>query len=351
MKTYIIAEIGINHNGELSNCYKMIDASVEAGCSAVKFQLFNAKSLYPKSAGTLDWKNNNITYNYDIYEAVKKFEMPIEWIDSLRVYCATMGIDFISSVFDIEGMKMLVGNGIDRVKLSSYTITNIPLIKEVASHHIPIYMSTGGATLGEIEDAVRMVQNFHNDLTLLHCSIQYPTALKDCNLGVLDTFRYAFPELKYGYSDHTLEISEAPVQAVLLGAQIIEKHITLNKNMEGPDHFFALEPHELNKMVLDIREAEKNYSQRDIDTLIYGSSMKKCYENEKYLRDFAFMRLFINRDISAGERITINDISILRPGKKQAGLEPKYLALFENYTIIAKADLKYEDPLLWDSIL
>jgi N-acetylneuraminate synthase len=214
-------------------------------------------------------------------------------------------------------------------------------------------MSTGGATLSEVEYAVKIITKYHKNLSLLHCSLQYPTELKDCNLGVIKTLGYAFSGLSVGYSDHTAQVSIAAVQAVYLGAKIIEKHITLGKKMHGPDHFFALEPLELKQMVKDIRKAERDFKSGNfkIDDMIFGNSVKAISPQEKYLRDFSFTRIFAGRDIRKGERITVRDLSVLRPGNKLPGLEPKYLRLFEEYRIRAKKDLAFEDPVAWDCIL
>ena len=354
MKTEIIAEIGINHNGSLENACKLIDASADAGCSVAKFQLFSARKLYPKSAGKLDWKTRQgETYSYDIYDAVKGFELPLEWIDTLMGHCKSRKIEFMASVFDMQGLGFLMDKGVKRIKLSSYTITNTPLIRACAKTGRPIIMSTGGARLGEIEEAIHEIRKFHANLTLLHCSIQYPTNLDNCNMGILDTFKYAFPGIPTGFSDHTKEIADAPVQAVYLGARVIEKHITLDKNMEGPDHFFALEPDELRKLVREIKTAEAHYEKKEfeLDATIYGSSEKCVYEHEEYLRNFAYMTLFSNRALKKGEIIKAEDIIILRSGKKKSGLAPFYLDLFSCHTITAACDIGHEAPITWDSIL
>jgi N-acetylneuraminate synthase len=350
---YIIAEIGINFNGSLENCLKMIDASVDAGCHAAKFQFFTANGMYPISSGKLDWKDADREYSYDIYSAVKAFELPPEWLDTIMPYCESKNIDFMASVFDIEGLEYLVKKGMKIIKLSSYTITNIPLIEAAAKTKLPIIMSTGGATLAETEEALRCAQKYHNDIALLHCSIKYPTPLNEVNMGVLNTLKYAFPEVEIGYSDHTFEVSDAPVQAVYLGATTIEKHITLDKKMDGPDHFFALEPDELSEMVADINTARAKYENgtASLDSTIYGSSAKICHEHEKYLRDFCYMTLFARRNIKKGEMIKAEDLSILRPGKKVPGLEPKYISLFETNEITAKSDIAFEDPIVWSVIL
>ena len=351
--TYIIAEIGINFNGSLENCFKLIDIASETGCDAAKFQIFSAKNLYPRSAGELDWKDDKGEYSYDIYEAVKQFELSIDWIDNLISYCEKKKIDFMASAFDISGLNAMVAKGMKVIKLSSYTITNIPLIEASAKTGLPIIMSTGGATISETEEAVNTVRKYHHDLTLLHCSIQYPTKLKNINMGVLDTFAKVFPKTKVGYSDHSEEPSDAPVESIYLGGCVVEKHITLDKKMKGPDHFFALEPDELKKMVVDIREAEKKYNSRnfEINETIYGNSEKVCHEHEQYLRDFCYMTLFSKKAIKKGELIKPGDISILRAGKKNKGLEPKYLNLFKENKIVAKKNIEFEAPIHWDSIL
>jgi N-acetylneuraminate synthase len=353
MNAYIIGEIGINYNGSLENCFKLIDAAAVAGCNAAKFQFYRAKYLYPKTAGSLDWKSENKEYDYDIYSASEQFELSEEWIEALTSKCESNNIDFLCSVFDEKGLHFLIKKGLKKIKLASTVITNLPLIELCAGTGLPIIMSVGGATLSEIEDAVSIVLKHHNNLSLLHCSLKYPTELKECNMGVLQTLRMAFPHIAVGWSDHTMEVSDAPVQAVYLGAQIIEKHITLSKKMEGPDHFFALEPDELKKMVYDIRQAELTYKNGnyEIDKTIYGSSAKAIQPYEKYLRDFAFMRLYAKNDIKEGSVINTDDISILRPGKKEHGLEPKYLKLFKEHTITAKKDITCEDPITWDAIL
>lgn len=353
MSVYIIAEIGINFNGSLENCLKMIDASAEAGCHAAKFQFFTADGMYPLSAGKIDWKNEKKEYSYDIHDAVKSFELPPKWLDMIIPYCESKNIDFMASVFDIEGLAYLVNRGMKKIKLSSYTITHLPLIEAAAKTRLPIILSTGGATLRETEEAVRCIQKYHNDITLLHCSIKYPTPLSETNMGVLDTLKFAFPEIAIGYSDHTIEVSDAPIQAVYLGAKTIEKHITLNKKMEGPDHFFALEPEELSQMVKNINIASENFRNENIriDKKIYGLSAKLCHEHERYLRDFCYMTLFAKKNIKQGETIKPEYLSILRPGKKKRGLEPKYMKLFEENVITAKQDIAFEDPIVWDVIL
>lgn len=352
-KVYIIAEIGINHNGSVDICRRLINASVAAGCDAVKSQFFKARNLYPQTAGKLVWRDSKKVYSYDIYKNCEKFEFPDSWINNIIRYCKERNIDFFWSVFDIAGLRFLVSKGIRQIKIPSYAVTNIPLISACAKYKLPIIMSTGGATLGEVEEAVAAVNKYHNNLSLLHCSIKYPAELKKCNLGVIETLRYAFPHNRIGFSDHTKEVSCAAVQAVYLGAKIIEKHITLDKNMGGPDHFFALDPKELRKFVEDIRSAEKRWVSGKfvIDRSLYGDSAKITRPDEKYLRNFAFMGIFARKKIRKGQIISISDISLLRPGKKRRGLAPKYTDLFRKYKITAKRKIFPENPITWDAIL
>ncbi len=352
-KTFIIAEIGINFNGSLENCYKLIDSAADAGCDCVKFQLFSASGLYPVSAGKLDWKDSEKEYSYDIYEAVRKFELPAEWLDGIIQYCGLKKIEFSSSAFDISGACLLYEKGIKSYKISSNSITNIPLLEYCAAKMLPLYISTGGARIGEVEDAVDAVLKYHDKIFLMHCSLKYPTALEECNLGVIETLKYAFPGFKTGYSDHTMEVYDAPVQSVYLGARVIEKHITLDKKMPGPDQFFALEPDELKQMVSQVREAEKDLAKGSykIDRRLYGCCARKTYEHERYIRDFSYMCCFAGRIIKKGERILPEDLTILRPGKKKRGLEPKYLRLFAENSVLAKRDIGFEDPVDWGCIL
>ena len=206
--------------------------------------------------------------------------------------------------------------------------------------------------LGEVEEAVQCVNKYHNKLSLLHCSIKYPTILNECNLGIINTLKLCFPDNKIGYSDHAKEISTAAVQAVYLGAEIIEKHITLDKNMSGPDHFFALEPKELKKMVVDIRRAEVDLSSKSasINKKIYGTSKKTVFGHEEYLRKFCFSSLFAKKNISKGQVIKEGDLIILRPGKNKLGLIPKYYFLFQKYRIRAVRDINSANPIKWEDI-
>lgn len=350
----IIAEIGINFNGDFDTCLSLIDVAAKAGCDAVKFQLFRADTLYPKSAGKLSWKNEKGLYTYDIFNAVRQNELPQDWVVPLMQHCAGLGIEFLSSVFSINDAQVLMEASAGALKLSSSSVTNLPLIEACAAYSVPLIVSTGGSRLGEIEDAVDTVFRHHDKLTLLQCSLQYPTPLDSINLGAIQTLSAAFPQATIGYSDHTAEATQAPIQAVALGAQVIEKHITLDRHMPGPDHFFALEPDDLAAMVEAVRATEQRLAMGDIpavDPVLYGTSAKRVGNHERYLRQFVANQIFARRDIGKGEIITATDLAVLRRGEKAAGLAPKYLGLFAEHPVRARRDIEKETPVDWGCIL
>ena len=323
---FIISEVGINHNGDINIAKKMIDVSVESGCDAVKLQTFKTEEMYPKSAGKLDWNDNKGEYSYDIFENVKKFEYPLEWIDELKEYCKNKGIIFFSSVCDEKSVDLLYKKGIKLLKTTSYAITHLPLIEYIAKKGVPIIISTGGSTLEEIKEAYETAKKFNNQIIILHCVIKYPTPLENVNMNVIGTLKKEFPEAVIGYSDHTENPVKAPIAAIVKGAKVIEKHLTLDKKMKGPDHFFALEPEELKKMVSAIRETEKKMKKGekvDIDKMILGSEKKETQDIERYLREFAYRTIFTKKEIKKDELFTKDNLAILRCGKRKKGLDPK----------------------------
>jgi len=338
----VIAEIGINFNQDLKLAKRLIDIASSSGCDFAKFQLFRANSLYPKNAGKLDWKDDKGEYSYDIYEAAKSFELPLEWIDELVEYTQKRDINFLASVFNFEDLEIYKKLKLDYIKISSYSITNLPLIEEVAKTKMHIFLSTGGSYLSEVDEAVRVIRKYHNNFTLMHCSIAYPTKLEDVNMGIIETLKKAF-NCEVGYSDHTAEIYQAPLQAKLLGANVIEKHITFDKKAKGPDHFFALDEEELNIMVKKLKTTTPK-----LDKKIYGNTQRIPYPHEYYSRNFAYMRLFFKNRIKKGSVITYQDISILRPANSHKGLEPKYLKLFVENVVVASKDIEIQEPVKWD---
>jgi len=348
---FIIAEIGINFNGSLELAKKLIDAAVEAGCDAAKFQAFTADNLYPKTAGELDWEDNKGKYSYSIHENVKKFELPKEWVTTLKQYCAEKNILFFSSICDEEQADFYDKLGTPMFKTTSYAITHLPLIEHLAKKGKPIIMSTGGATLEEIREAYHAARKFTDKIIFLHCVIKYPAPLAEINMNVIETLKKEFPEAIIGYSDHSAEAFDAPLAAVVKGAKVIEKHITLDKNMPGPDHFFALTPGELKEMTSIIRQAEEK-TQRgekvEVHPLVLGSPEKKITPSEEYLRNFAYQTIITSTPIKKGDIFSKHNLKVLRPGKLGRRLAPKEFPKLTNGLYKASKDISEGALIDWN---
>ena len=271
-RTIIIAEAGVNHNGSIKLAKKLIDVAANAGADYVKFQAFKADNLISKNTEKADYQKKITSSNESHYEMIKKLELDFNAHSELMDYSRTRGISFLSTPFDFESLKMVIDLKVRIIKLSSGEITNFPFLREIGGCKKPIILSTGMSTLDEVKNAVRILVSFgakKEKITLLHCNTEYPTPMKDVNLNAMVTMKKDLG-LNVGYSDHTLGI-EVPIAAVALGATIIEKHFTLNKNLEGPDHSASLEPNELFNMVASIRKIEK----------ALGNGIKKVSSSEK----------------------------------------------------------------------
>ena len=258
-KVFIIAEAGVNHNGSLELAKKMIDAAEEAGADAVKFQTFKAEKVVSRYAPKAEYQKKTTTAGESQLEMIKKLELDAAAHQTLIDYCKKRNIQFLSTPFDFESIDLLNELGLDIFKIPSGEITNMPYLRKIGSLKKEIILSTGMANLGEIEDALDVLTGAGTklkDITILHCNTEYPTPMQDVNLKAMQTIKYAFPGIHVGYSDHTEGI-EVSIAAVAMGATIIEKHFTLDKNMEGPDHKASLEPDELKAMVNAIRNIEK----------------------------------------------------------------------------------------------
>ncbi|MEZ0296860.1 MAG: N-acetylneuraminate synthase, partial [Candidatus Methylacidiphilales bacterium] len=282
---YIIAEAGVNHNGCLDTAERLIDAAKAAGADAVKFQTFRADSLVSKSAKKAAYQQQTTDAEESQYQMIKNLELNEEAHVRLRQYCVKSGIEFLSTPFDLESVDLLVKLGVSRLKIPSGELTNAPLILKVAQTGLPLILSTGMATLAEVEQALQVIAygiaasksagtppsrrafadayttasaleqtELNRRVTLLHCTTEYPAPVHSVNLRAMDTLRHAFG-LSVGYSDHTQGIT-IPIAAVARGAVLIEKHFTLDRTMPGPDHKASLEPPELAAMVRGIRETE-----------------------------------------------------------------------------------------------
>jgi len=310
---FIIAEAGVNHNGSIELAYKLIDAAKESGADAVKFQSFKADSLVSKSAAKAEYQTRTTDANETQYDMIKKLELSPGNHHSLINYCRKKEIQFLSSPFDLESIDMLVELGLDTFKIPSGEITNLPYLRKISNLKKNVILSTGMADLNEISDAINVLTDNGTEkekITVLHCNTEYPTPYEDVNLNAMLTIKTAF-NVKVGYSDHTTGI-EIPVAAVALGAEIIEKHFTLDKNMEGPDHKASLDPDELKKMVDAIRNIEK----------AMGDGIKKPSLSE--MKNKAIARKSIHTKVASkkGDFILENNLIMKRPGD---GISPMRL--------------------------
>ena len=304
---YIIAEAGVNHNGSYELACRMIDAAKAAGVDCIKFQTFKAENLVSHTAQKAEYQKA-ATGDSSQQDMLKTLELSYDEFLSLKAYCDRAGICFLSTPFDFESIAFL--NKIDMPfwKIPSGEVTNLPYLLAIAKTGKPVVMSTGMCEMSEIGAAVSVLkQNGTPEIRLLHCNTEYPTPFEDVNLRAMQTMRNAFG-LEVGYSDHTKGI-EVPIAAVALGATVIEKHFTMDRNMEGPDHKASLEPVELAEMVRSIRNIEK----------ALGSGEKKPSPSEEKNRPVARKSIVAKRTIHAGEVLTEGNISVKRPG---TGLSP-----------------------------
>ncbi|HVJ50743.1 N-acetylneuraminate synthase [Desulfitobacterium sp.] len=329
MSVFIIAEAGVNHNGDIRLAKQLIDAAKDAGADAVKFQTFKAESLVSKIAPKAAYQKKTTQSGESQLDMVKKLELSFKDFSELKRYCKQKEILFLSTPFDFESIDFLESIEIPLYKIPSGEITNLPYLMEIARMRKPVVMSTGMSYLDEVEMALEVLRkNGTEKITLLHCNTQYPTPFKDANLKAMLTLKNRF-DVNVGYSDHTLGI-EAPIAAVALGATVIEKHFTLNKNMEGPDHKASLNPQELKAMIKAIRNIE----------VALGNGLKQPSESETPNIDVARKSIVAKRDIVQGELFTENNLTVKRPGN---GISP--MKWFEILGMSAKRDF-YEDELI-----
>ena len=303
----IIAEAGVNHNGDINIAKSLIDVAADAGVDYVKFQTFKTEKIVSPSAKKAAYQAKNIGDNDDSqFQMLKNLELSHESHLILRGYAEGQNIKFFSTAFDVEGVHYLNELGLDMFKIPSGEITNYPYLRAIAQMNKPIILSTGMANLGEIEDALTILTQYgasRDNITVLHCNTEYPTPMEDVNLKAMITIGQAFG-VQIGYSDHTLGI-EVPTAAVALGANVIEKHFTLDRNMAGPDHKASLEPQELKDMVSAIRNIEK---------AIGGSGRKEASPSEEKNKTIARKSIHFAQDMKKGSTITENDVIPLRPG-------------------------------------
>jgi N,N'-diacetyllegionaminate synthase len=301
---FIIAEAGINHNGSLKLAKKMIDVAAEAGADAVKFQTFKAERLVSKFAPKADYQKRTTGSKESQLAMLKKVELDISSHQELIKYCKKRRIAFLSSPFDLESIEFLDELGLEVFKIPSGEITNLPYLRKIGKLKKKVILSTGMANLKEIRDALEILRKAGTSLkniTVLHCNTEYPTPMEDVNLLAMLTIKKTFG-VKVGYSDHTLGI-EVPIAAVALGSTVIEKHFTLNKSMEGPDHKASLDPTELTVMVKSIRNIEK----------ALGKGVKNPSPSELKNKKIVRKSIVALRDIKKGELFKEENITVKRP--------------------------------------
>ncbi len=305
MSVFIIAEAGVNHNGSIELAKKLIDVASEAGADAVKFQTFKTENLVPKNAQKAEYQKKTTDGEESQFDMIKKLELDINTHKELIAYCKQKSIMFLSTPFDHTSIDLLDSLGLDIFKIPSGEITNLPYLRHIGKLDKKVVVSTGMADIGEIEDALDVLLEsgtLKDNITVLHANTMYPTPMEDVNLKAMVTIGKTF-DIKFGYSDHTLGI-EVDIAAVAMGASCIEKHFTLDKTMEGPDHKASLEPDELISMVSAIRNVE----------LALGSSIKKPSNSETPNIKVARKSIVAKKSIKKGEIFTEENLSIKRPG-------------------------------------
>lgn len=319
-KTQIIAEIGVNHNGNLKLAKKMIKSAAACGADIVKFQTFKPENLVKRSLSKAKYQKINTNKNENQFEMLKKLEIPEKFYPEILKECKKNKVEFLSSAFDIKSLKLLLSLKIKKIKIPSGEITNLPYLEYIKNVQLPIILSTGMSNIREIENAIKILQKENKKIILLHCNSEYPTPYDDVNLKAMVEMGKIF-NLNYGYSDHTSGI-EVPIAAVALGASVIEKHFTIDKSLPGPDQKSSLEPNDFKEMVIKIRNIEKSL----------GKKIKKATRSEIKNKIYVRKSIIAKKEIKIGEKFTKENLDTLRPG---SGISP-----MKWYKIIGKKSNK-----------
>lgn len=328
-RVFIIAEAGVNHNGSLDLAKKMVDAAKWAGVDCIKFQTFVSSQIASRHAAKAEYQKQHTNSDETQLEMLKKLELSFDDFAVLNDYCRDRNIEFLSTAFDFDSVDFLSDLGIGKWKIPSGDITNLPYLIKIAKLGRPIMLSTGMSTMQEVRDAVTVLQNNGSgEITVLHCTTEYPAPYGDVNLRAMCSMRSEL-RLSVGYSDHTNGI-EIPIAAVAMGAEVIEKHFTLDRNMEGPDHKASLEPDELRAMVNAIRNVE----------VALGNGEKLPSASEMKNSSIARKSIIAKRKISKGESFTEDNLTVKRPG---SGINP--MQWFQITGYVASRDFE-EDELI-----
>lgn len=325
--TYVIAEAGSNHNGDLETAKSLVDAAADAGADAVKFQTFRVDSMYADQGEGTD----------GLREQFESLEMPYDWIPTLAAYCRKRGVEFLSTPFDEQSATEL-DQYVPAFKIASMSMSNQPFLRSLGTFDKPLILSTGGHELDDIRGSVdTLADTGVTDFVLLQCVAAYPTPLERSNVRVVETLREACDALT-GLSDHTLDPTVAPAAAVALGASVVEKHFTLDNSMDGPDHGFALEPDELATMVETIRKTER----------ALGSPEKRVLDVEREVVSVAKRGIHVARDVPAGSTLEDTDIAVRRPGERDRGLDPSFYDEVIGRT--TATELETGEALTWEKL-
>lgn len=334
MSVFIIAEAGVNHNGDINLAKKLVDMAVECGADAIKFQTFKAEESTGIFAEKASYQKENNPINESQFAMIKKLELPFKAFKEIQNYCNERGILFISTPDGIESLNYLVSLEVPLIKVGSTEVTNHRFLRQIGETFKPIILSTGMSDLGEIEKALKIIYSTgNNDVELMHCITDYPTNIKDLNLRAMVTMKNAF-NVNVGLSDHTLGF-EGAIAAVALGARHIEKHITLDRSMEGPDHKASMPPVEFKKYVEYIRNTE----------LLLGDGVKKPTVRELEIIKDARRSIVAAQDLKKGTIITDDMIEFKRPGY---GIQPDMSYILIGRSI--KRDLKKDEVIEWKDI-
>lgn len=328
--TYIIAEAGVNHNGDINLAYKLCDSAQKAGVDAVKFQTWKTERIVTKSAALATYQEHNINDKQKSqFQMLKELELSYHDFRKIKAYCDEIGIQFLSTPDEEESLDFLCSINLPFIKLGSGDVTNIPFLRIVGSRHQNVILSTGMAYLSDVEIAYRTLMDAGaKSVTLLHCTTNYPCPYKEVNLRAMLTLKEAF-HCPVGYSDHTLGI-EVPVAAVALGAEVIEKHFTLDRTMDGPDHKASLEPCELKQMVTAIRNIE----------VAMGNGIKSPNASEKEISGVVLKRIVAACPIKKGDTLNACNLVFKR---SNAGIATKYWDIINGRT--ATRDYKEDEPI------
>lgn len=334
MGVYIIAEAGVNHNGDVRVAMKLIDMAKECGADAVKFQTFKAEESTSAYAEKADYQKKNDSTEEAQIDMIKKLELPFESFEVLKKYCEKVGIDFISTPDGIDSLAWLIKLDVPVIKLGSTEVTNIVFLKEVAKTMKPIILSTGMSTLGEVERAVdAIISSGNSNLTLMHCTTDYPTEIEEVNLKAMLTLQNAF-KVPVGYSDHTKGF-EAAIAATTMGAVYIEKHITLDNQMQGPDHKASMTPFEFKQYVQYIRNTER----------LLGDGKKRPTKHEKEIMPNVRRSILAAYPLKKGTVLTQEMLCYKRPGY---GIAPEYTHLLLGRVL--KRDVEREEMIGWKDV-